>query len=52
MNYEIIKEKLLEIQEMMREIPLNCKGNSEMAAIHRSKYMNVKRRVSELIEVL
>lgn len=52
MDYEKIKEKLLEIQEMMREIPQNRKGDSGMAMHHRRKYMKVKHEIQELIDIL
>lgn len=52
MNYEKIKEKLLEIQEMMREVPQNCEGDSPMAMYHRRKYMKVKREIQKLINIL
>ena len=52
MDYEKIKEKLLEIQEMMSEIPQDCKGNSEDARINRRKYIAVKSKVRDLIEYL
>ena len=52
MDYEKIKTKLLEIQEMMSEIPQDCKGNSENAHCNRRKYMTVKLMVSNLIEYL
>jgi len=52
MDYEKIKEKLLEIQEMMSEIPQDCKGNSEDARCNRRKYMAVKSMVMDLIEYL
>lgn len=50
MVYEKIKEKLLEIQEMMSEIPQDCKGNSEDARCNRRKYMAIKSMVSDLIK--
>ena len=52
MDYGKIKEKLLEIQEMMSEIPQDCKGNSEDARINRRKYIAVKSKVRDLIEYL
>lgn len=52
MDYEKIKEKLLEIQEIMREIPQNCKGDSDMAMYHRRKYMEVKLEIQKLIDIL
>jgi hypothetical protein len=52
MDYEKIKIKLLKIQEMMSEIPQDCKGNSEDARCNRRKYMAVKSMVSDLIEYL
>ncbi len=52
MNYEKIKIKLLEIQEMMSEIPQNCKGNSENASINRHKYMTIKSKINDLLEML
>lgn len=51
-DYEKIKTKLLEIQEMMSEIPQDCKGNSEDAYLNRRKYMAVKSMVRDLIEYL
>ncbi len=52
MDYENIKIKLLEIQEMMSEIPQDCKGNSEDARCNRRKYISVKSMVRDLIEYL
>lgn len=52
MDYEKIKTRLLEIQEMMQEIPQDCKGNYEDASSNRRKYMAVKSRVRDLIEYL
>lgn len=52
MNYEKIKIKLLEIQEMMSTIPQDCKGNTEEAHSNRLKYLKVKSRISDLIECL
>jgi hypothetical protein len=52
MDYEKIKIKLLEIQEMMSEIPQVCKGNSEDARWNRKKYIAVKSRIRDLIEYL
>ena len=43
MNYEKIKEKLLEIQEMMREVPQNCKGVSD-AAFYNMNYEEKYKR--------
>ena len=52
MDYEKIKTKLLEIQEMMEEIPEDCKGNSEDARCNRRKYIAIKSMVRDLIEYL
>ena len=52
MDYEKIKEKLLEIQKMMREVPQNCKGVSDDAFYHRRKYMKVKLEIQKLIDIL
>lgn len=52
MDYEKIKTKLLEIQEMMSEIPQDCKGNSEDARCNRRKYIAIKSMVRCLIEYL
>lgn len=52
MDYEKIKIKLLEIQEMMAEIPQDCKGNSKGASYNRRKYFAVKSMVRDLIEYL
>lgn len=52
MTYEEIKIKLLEIQEMMSEIPQDCKGDSEDARCNRRKYIAVKSMVRDLIEYL
>lgn len=52
MDYEKIKIKLLEIQEMMSEIPQDCKGNSDNARSNRVKYMRVKTKISDLITLL
>ena len=52
MDYEKIKEELLAIQDMMSEIPQDCKGNSEDARINRRKYIAVKLKVRDLIEYL
>lgn len=52
MDYEKIKNMLLEIQEMMRDIPQDCKGNSEDACCNRRKYIKVKKVVRLLLEIL
>ena len=52
MDYGKIKTKLLEIQEMMSEIPQDCKGNSENARCNRRKYIAVKSMIRDLIEYL
>lgn len=52
MDYKNIKTKLLEIQEMMSEIPQDCKGNSEDARYNRRKYIAVKLMIRDLIEYL
>lgn len=52
MDYEKIKIKLLEIQEMMTEVPQDCKGSSEDAHSNRIKYTKVKSMVRNLIEYL
>jgi hypothetical protein len=52
MDYEKIKIKLLEIQEMMSEIPQDCKGNSENARYNRMQYIMVKSKVRDLIQYL
>ncbi len=52
MDYKKIKIILLKIQEMMSEIPQDCKDNSEDARCNRRKYMAVKSMVSDLIEYL
>lgn len=52
MDYEKIKIKLLEIQEMMHEIPEDCKGNSADARWNRRKYIAVKSMIRDLIEYL
>ena len=52
MDYEKIKTKLLEIQEIMSEIPQDCKGNSEDARRNRGKYITVKAVVTDLINIL
>ena len=52
MDYEKIKTKLLEIQEIMSEIPQDCKGNSEDARYNRRKYIALKSKIMDLIEYL
>lgn len=52
MDYEKIKTKLLEIQEMMSEIPQDCKGMTDIAHDNRLKYLKVKRSIYNLIEIL
>lgn len=52
MDYENIKSKLLEIQEMMSEIPQDCKGNSDNASINRRKYIVIKSKINDLLEHL
>ena len=52
MDYEKIKIKLLEIQEMIAGIPQDCKGNSEGARINRHKYMAIKSKINDLLEYL
>lgn len=52
MDYEKIKNMLLEIQKMMCDIPQDCKGNSEDARCNRKKYIAVKSMIRDLIEYL
>ena len=52
MDYEKIKTKLLEIQEMMSEMPQDCKGDSDDAKCNRGKYITVKAVVTDLINIL
>lgn len=52
MDYEKIKSKLLEIQEMLHEIPYDCKGMSDTAHDNRIKYLKVKKGIYNLIEIL
>lgn len=52
MDYKKIKNMLLEIQEMMRDIPQDCKGNSDNARLNRKKYLKIKRFVGVLIEIV
>lgn len=52
MDYEKIKNKLLEIREMTSEIPQDCLGNSEDAHRNRVKYLAVKSKIRELLEIL
>ena len=52
MDYEKIRIKLLEIQEMMSEIPQDCKGNSENARVNRHKYIAVKARIHDILDIL
>ena len=52
MNYEKIRTKLLEIQEMMSEIPQDCKGNSEDAHVNRHKYMKIKTKINDILDIL
>ena len=47
-----IKNKLLEIREMTSEIPQDCLGNSEEAHRNRVKYLAVRSKVQELLEIL
>lgn len=48
-DYNEIKTKLLEIQELMSEIPQDCKGTSKDAHNNRIKYMRVKSMVKGLL---
>ena len=48
MNYDKIKEKLIEIQKMMSDIPQECKGMSEDAKKERRKYMTIKSMISDM----
>lgn len=52
MDYEKIKIKLLEIQEMMSEIPQDCKGNSEDARVNRHKYITIKAKIQDILDIL
>ena len=52
MDYEKIKTKLIEIQEMMSEIPQDCKGNSEKTRVNRHKYMDIKSKINDLLNYL
>ena len=52
MDYEKIKSKILKVQELMSEIPQDCKGNSVEARCNRRKFIKIKSMVSDLIESL
>ena len=52
MNYDKIKEKLIEIQKMMSEIPQECKGMSEDAKKERRRYMAIKSMIADILEYL
>lgn len=52
MDYEKIKIKLLEIQEMMSEIPQDCKGKSEDARVNRHKYITIKAKIQDILDIL
>ena len=49
---EEIYSKLHELYELLKEIPEDCKGNSNDAHCNRRKYIAVKIRIHELIEML
>lgn len=52
MDYEKIKTKLLEIQGMMKDIPQECKGMSDTARDNRRKFIEVRIKIQELIDLL
>jgi len=52
MNYDKIKEKVIEIQEMMSEIPQECKGMSDDAKKERERYMAIKSMIADILEYL
>ena len=52
MNYDKIKEKLIEIQKMMSEIPQECKGMSEEAKKERRRYIAIKSMIADILEHL
>lgn len=52
MNYDKIKEKLIEAYEMMSEIPQECKGMSEDAKNERRKYIATKSMIADILEYL
>lgn len=52
MDYKKIKAKLIEVQDMLSEIPQDCKGSSDEARSNRLKYIKVKFGVRDLIDSL
>lgn len=52
MNYDKIKEKLIEIQNLMAEIPQECKGMSEEAKKERRRYIAIKSMIADILEHL
>lgn len=47
---ELIEQRLIELEELLKEIPIECKGPSQEAAIYRRKYMKIKFGIRNLIE--
>ncbi len=45
-----IELKLLELGELLKTIPMECKGASNDAHINRMRYMKVKSVIGDLLE--
>ena len=45
-----IELKLLELEELLKTIPAECKGASNDAHFNRMRYMKVKSTIRELLE--
>ena len=46
-----IELKLLELEELLKTIPLECKGVSNDAHFNRMRYMKVKSTIGDLLEI-
>ena len=46
-----IELKLLELEELLKTIPAECKGVSNDAHLNRMRYMKVKSTIGDLLEI-
>ena len=44
-----IEMKLLELEELLRIIPQECKGNSPQASINRRKFVKITSTIHDLL---
>lgn len=47
-----IEQKLLELEELLRFVPNECKGNSPEAIINRHKFLKIGTTIHSLLDEL